>query len=79
MPFSRLITSNNFVPAVNALPSCLPQSDLRLLKMYESGLPPWAVMLPQYGLFYRPWMRRVTWLLFIAISIFSMACGFYDL
>ncbi|KAG2491299.1 hypothetical protein HYH03_010305 [Edaphochlamys debaryana] len=55
------------------------KSDLRLLKMYESGLPPWAVLLPSYGLPYRPWMRRVLWLLFIAISVFSMTCGFYDL
>ena len=55
------------------------QSDLRLLKMYESGLPAWAVFLPSYGLFYRPWMRRAAWLLYMAISFFSMACGFYNL
>ncbi len=47
--------------------------------MYESGLPVWAIFLPTYGLYYRPWMRRVTWILFIAVSVFSMACGFYDL
>ncbi|GFR43621.1 hypothetical protein Agub_g4720, partial [Astrephomene gubernaculifera] len=55
------------------------KSDLRLLKLYESGLPSWAIFLPCYGLPYRPWMRRALWLLFIAISIFSMGCGFYDL
>ncbi|KAK9820431.1 hypothetical protein WJX72_010299 [[Myrmecia] bisecta] len=55
------------------------QSNERLLKLYESGLPAWAMFMPAYGLWYRPWMRRVTYLLFIAISIFSMACGFYDL
>lgn len=55
------------------------QSDMRLLKLYESGLPAWAIFLPSYGLWYRPWMRRVAWTAFLAISVFSMACGFYDL
>ncbi|KAJ9533294.1 hypothetical protein QJQ45_026339, partial [Haematococcus lacustris] len=55
------------------------KSDMRLLKLYESGLPSWAVFLPCYGLWYRPWMRTATWLLVTAISIFSMAMGFYDL
>ncbi|KAL3156757.1 hypothetical protein ABBQ38_001032 [Trebouxia sp. C0009 RCD-2024] len=55
------------------------QNNERLLKLYESGLPVWAIFLPTYGLYYRPWMRRLTWILFIAVSIFSMACGFYDL
>ncbi|GIL47069.1 hypothetical protein Vafri_3889 [Volvox africanus] len=55
------------------------KSDMRLLKLYESGLPSWAVFMPCYGLPYRPWLRRALWLLFIAISIFSMGCGFYDL
>lgn len=57
---------------------CL-QNNERLLKLYESGLPVWAIFLPTYGLYYRPWMRRMTWILFIAVSVFSMACGFYDL
>jgi hypothetical protein len=37
------------------------QSDanVHLLKLYESGLPAWAVVLPSYGLWYRPWLRRV--------------------
>ncbi|GLC45031.1 hypothetical protein PLESTB_001461200 [Pleodorina starrii] len=55
------------------------KSDMRLLKLYESGLPAWAVFMPCYGLPYRPWLRRALWLLFIAISVFSMGCGFYDL
>lgn len=55
------------------------QGDERLLKLYETGLPTWAVFLPQYGLFYRPWLRTAVWLLFMAVSIFSLACGFYDL
>ena len=55
------------------------QNNERLLKLYESGLPVWAIFLPTYGLYYRPWMRRMTWILFIAVSIFSMSCGFYDL
>ena len=52
---------------------------MRLLKLYESGIPAWAVFLPAYGGWYRPWLRKLTWLLFIAISLVSMACGFYDL
>ncbi|MEW5299613.1 MAG: hypothetical protein WDW36_002609 [Sanguina aurantia] len=55
------------------------QSDMRLLKLYESGIPSWAVLLPSYGIWYRPWLRTASWLLFILISIVSMACGFYDL
>lgn len=35
--------------------------------------------MPAYGLPYRPWMRTATYCLFIAISVFSMALGFYDL
>ena len=56
-----------------------PQGDERLLKLYESGLPAWAVLLPRAGLYYRPWLRTVTWALFYAFSFFSLACGFYDL
>jgi Na+/H+ antiporter NhaC len=55
------------------------KSNVRLLKLYESGLPGWAIWLPSYGLWYRPWMRRVTWLLFVLLSVVSMAMGFYDL
>ena len=57
----------------------LLQGDERLLKLYETGLPIWAIYMPAWGCPYRPWMRTITWLLFIAISIFSLACGFYDL
>lgn len=28
---------------------------------------------------HRPWLRTLTWLLYYAFSIFSLACGFYDL
>ena len=51
----------------------------RLLRMYESGLPSWAVFLPQYGLPYRPYMRKITWFLFYLWSVISLALGFYDL
>ena len=50
-----------------------------MLKLYESGLPAWAIYMPLYRLPYRPWMRTVSYCLFVAISIFSMAMGFYDL
>ena len=50
---------------------------MRLLKLYESGLPSWAVFLPSYGFYYRPWMRRATWFMFFIVSAISMAFGFY--
>eukprot|EP00898_Chlorokybus_atmophyticus_P009034 jgi/Chlat1/9131/Chrsp97S08386 len=54
-------------------------SDHHLLKLYETGLPTWAVVLPSFGVYYRPWLRTVTAYLWIALSLFSFACGFYDL
>lgn len=40
--------------------ACLQNpNNVHLLKLYESGLPAWAVVLPSYGLWYRPWLRRV--------------------
>ena len=36
------------------------QSNERLLKLYESGLPAWAIYTPLYRMPYRPWMRKVT-------------------
>jgi hypothetical protein len=35
--------------------------------------------MPLYRMPYRPWMRTVSYCLFILISIFSMVMGFYDL
>ena len=35
------------------------QGNERLLKLYESGLPAWAIYMPLYRLPYRPWMRKV--------------------
>ena len=51
----------------------------RLLKMYESGLPSWAMFLPSYGMYYRPWMRSITWVFFYLFSVLSLTLGFYDL
>ena len=100
------------------------QGNERLLKLYESGLPAWAIYAPQYGragarllakhalqpgawlecgqscwlrgifallrlelwclrplrrppagLFYRPWLRTLTWVLFYAFSVFSFVMG----
>lgn len=51
----------------------------RLLKMYESGLPAWSMFLPAYGLYYRPWVRSMTWFLFYLFSVFSLTVGFWDL
>jgi hypothetical protein len=43
------------------------QIGIHLLKLYESGLPAWAVMLPSYGLWYRPWLRRVVGVACVAV------------
>jgi hypothetical protein len=55
------------------------ESNEKLLKLYESGLPVWAIVMPYYGFYYRPWLRSMTWFLFYAFSVFSLAAGFYDL
>lgn len=75
----RTVTFNFEDPSLPGVLQPAINSNERLLKLYESGLPVWAIFLPTYGLYYRPWMRRLTWILFIAVSVFSMACGFYDL
>ncbi|CAD7704505.1 unnamed protein product [Ostreobium quekettii] len=69
--FSHSAMSSRLRPCV--------ESDVRLLKLLEGGVPTWAVFLPACGFWYRPWMRTVTWLVFIAVSTISLACGFYDL
>jgi hypothetical protein len=51
----------------------------RLLKVYESGIPAWAIFMPSCGLWYRPWLRRATWVLFYLFSALSLAAGFWDL
>jgi len=50
-----------------------------MLKMYESGLPAWAIFFPTYGFYYRPWLRSFTWVTFYAFSFISLALGFWDL
>ena len=52
---------------------------LGLLRLYETGLPPWALFLPQYGFYYRPWLRTLARALFVLVSVLSMTAGFYDL
>ena len=51
----------------------------RLLRLYESGLPPWALLLPSFGFYYRPYLRGVARALFVLVSVLSMLAGFYDL
>lgn len=63
--------------SLNAI--ALLQDNERLLKLYEGGLPTWAIYAPQYGMWYRPWMRRITYMLFLLVSAFSLVMGFYDL
>lgn len=51
----------------------------QLLRMYERGIPSWAVFLPSYGLPYRPWMRSLMAFLIFCVSLVTMLLGFYDL
>lgn len=46
--------------------------DRRILTMCESGLPSWAVFLGTCGMYYRPWMRKLADLCFIAVGILSL-------
>ena len=50
-----------------------------LLRLCETGLPPWAIFLAGYGFFYRPYLRAVARYLFLLVSSLSMLAGFYDL
>jgi hypothetical protein len=55
------------------------EENKRILRLYEAGLPSWAVFLPSYGLYYRPWMRTVMTFLIFCVSLSTMLLGFYDL
>uniref|UniRef100_A0A1D1Y2R9 DNA-directed RNA polymerase subunit beta n=1 Tax=Anthurium amnicola TaxID=1678845 RepID=A0A1D1Y2R9_9ARAE len=57
-------------------------SDLRLLRLLESGLPSWVIFFQSYPIFchfYRPWMRPLARSLYILISLITFIFGFYDL
>ncbi|KAJ7294118.1 hypothetical protein O6H91_Y277300 [Diphasiastrum complanatum] len=57
-------------------------ADQRLLKMLESGLPPWVIFLQSYPIFcnlYRPWMRPLALTIYIVVSVVTVLVGFYDL
>ncbi|CAK9175582.1 unnamed protein product [Ilex paraguariensis] len=57
-------------------------SDLRLLRLLESGLPSWVIFLQSYPGFchlYRPWMCPLARGLYVLISIITVLIGFYDL
>eukprot|EP00798_Chlamydomonas_sp_ICE-L_P014123 gene14123-20079_t len=77
--YDRTLVLNFKDPILHPVLRRFVKSDLRLLRLYESGLPPWAVFLPSYGFWYRPWLRQVTKALFLALSVVSMLFGFYDL
>lgn len=51
----------------------------KILRMYERGIPSWAVFLPSYGLPYRPWMRTAMSFLVFTVSFATLFFGFYDL
>ncbi|GAQ77986.1 hypothetical protein KFL_000060510 [Klebsormidium nitens] len=67
------------------LPDALREAittDQRLLKMLESGLPTWAILVQSYPALchvYRPWMRRVAGYLYFIVSAVTVLIGFYDL
>ena len=75
----RLITARFTDPQLPEMLRPVIESNESLLRMYESGLPAWASFLPRTGMYYRPWLRSLTWALFYAFSFFSLAVGFYDL
>eukprot|EP01018_Ginkgo_biloba_P037144 Gb_15822 [translate_table: standard] len=57
-------------------------SDLRLLRLLESGLPSWVIFFQSYPIFcqlYCPWMRPLAKTLYILISVVTVLIGFYDL
>lgn len=57
-------------------------SDLRLLRLLESGLPSWVIFFQSYPIFcqmYCPWMRPLARTLYILISTTTVLIGFYDL
>ncbi|KAJ9551617.1 hypothetical protein OSB04_015662 [Centaurea solstitialis] len=57
-------------------------ADLRLLTLLEAGLPSWVIFFQSYPVFshiYRPWMCPLARGLYVAISLFTVVIGFYDL
>ncbi|TVU20092.1 hypothetical protein EJB05_36285, partial [Eragrostis curvula] len=57
-------------------------SDIRLLTLLESGLPPWVIFFQSYPLLchlYRPWMRPLARTLYLLASLATVLIGFYDL
>jgi hypothetical protein len=75
----RLITVHWTDPQLPEILRPIMETNEVLLRLYESGLPTWATFFPRAGLYYRPWLRSLTWVLFYAFSFFSLAVGFYDL
>jgi len=75
----RLITVHWTDPQLPEILRPIIEMNEGMLRLYESGLPTWATFFPRAGLYYRPWLRSLTWVLFYAFSFFSLAVGFYDL
>jgi hypothetical protein len=51
----------------------------KLIPLVEDGLPSWALFLAGYGLYYRPWMRRVFDIVMWLASVGMMLLALYDL
>ncbi|KAG7672519.1 hypothetical protein KSW81_001481 [Nannochloris sp. 'desiccata'] len=75
----RIITIHWTDPQLPEILRPIIEMNEGMLRLYESGLPTWATFFPRAGLYYRPWLRSLTWVLFYAFSFFSLAVGFYDL
>jgi hypothetical protein len=57
-------------------------SDQTLLKMLESGLPSWVIIMQSYPIvskLYRPWMRPLMRTTYVVVSIVTAIIGLYDL
>ena len=51
----------------------------RLLRLYEQGMPSWAMWLCRWGLYYRRWLRLLLNFIFHLFPIISLGCVLYDM
>ena len=55
------------------------RNNQRLLKLYETGIPAWAIFAGSHGFFYRTWLRLYLGRLLVFLSFLSLALGLVDL
>jgi len=73
--FVATFTDVHLQPALQAV----VEPHERLLRLFETGLPLWAIMCPQYGVPYRPIFRRAIKALSFALIILSCVSGLMEL